>query len=160
MSKRAAILLLLLTACATAPTPVAAPKPAAKPVADPALFREIEAMDRAMFDAFNAGDADKVESLFTPDLEFFHDKGGLVTRTQAIDGMKSNFAKHNGLRRRLLPGTLEVYPVPGYGAIEVGAHEFCHEENGKTDCGTFKFLHVWQKKDGQWRVTRVVSYDH
>ena len=53
-----------------------------------------------------------------------------------------------------------MYPLPGYGAIEIGTHEFCHEENGKTDCGTFKFLHVWQKQDGKWQVTRVMSYDH
>jgi hypothetical protein len=66
----------------------------------------------------------------------------------------------HGLRRRLVPGSMEVYPIPGYGAVEVAAHEFCHEENGTTECGVFKFLHVWQKKDGQWSVTRAVSYDH
>ncbi len=74
--------------------------------------------------------------------------------------MRTNFERNDGLRRRLIPGSLEVYPVPNYGAIEVGTHEFCHEENGKTDCGVLRFLHVWQKRDGQWRVTRVVSYDH
>jgi len=148
------LLALLLAACAgTAPQTSKAP-------ADPRLFEEIAAMDRAMFDAFNAHDADKVEALFTPDLEFYHDKGGLVTRAQAIGGMRGNFAQNNGLRRRLIPGSMEVYPIPGYGAIETASHEFCHEENGKTDCGVFKFLHVWQKKDGQWRVSRAVSYDH
>jgi hypothetical protein len=105
--------LLLLAACATAP----APAPKAKAPADPALFAEIVAMDKAMFDAFNAHDADKVEALFAPELEFFHDKGGLATREQAIGGMRSNFKRNDGLRRRLIPGSLEVYPIPGYGTL-------------------------------------------
>lgn len=150
----AAVLIVLLAACSTAP------QPKTKPPADAQLFAEIAAMDRAMFDAFNAHDANKLEPYFSPELEFFHDKGGLATREQVISGLRGNFARNDGLRRRLIPGSLEVYPVPNYGAIEVGAHEFCHEENGKTDCGVFRFLHVWQKHDGQWRVTRVVSYDH
>jgi ketosteroid isomerase-like protein len=154
MIKRALALLLLAAGCATVPAPQT------KPPVDPALFAEIAAADKRMFDAFNAHDADGVEALFDPNLEFFHDKGGLATREQAIGGMRGNFAKNDGLRRRLIPGSMEVYPIPNYGAVQIAAHEFCHEENGKTDCGTFRFVHVWQKKDGQWRVTRAVSYDH
>ncbi len=26
--------------------------------------------------------------------------------------------------------------------------------------GEAKFLHIWQLKDGSWKLTRVVSYDH
>jgi hypothetical protein len=64
------------------------------------------------------------------------------------------------MRRNLMEGTLEVYPLRGYGALEVGTHQFCHEENGRTDCGTFKFLHVWRWQNGTWRIARVVSYGH
>ena len=67
-------------------------------------------------------------------------------------------------RRELVPGTLEVYPIPGYGAIEVGAHRFYHPKEGTTEevGGTVaaKFLHVWQNKDGEWKITRVISYAH
>ena len=62
--------------------------------------------------------------------------------------------------RRTVPGLLEVYPVKNYGAIEIGVHEFCHTENGKPNCGTFKFAHVWRYADGRWTVARVVSYGH
>lgn len=48
----------------------------------------------------------------------------------------------------LVPGSMEVYPIKDYGAIETGLHRFCHEDNGKQDCGTFKFLPAWQKKTG------------
>jgi len=64
------------------------------------------------------------------------------------------------LRRELVPGSLEVYPLQGYGAIEVGAHRFCHEENGKRDCGTMKFSMVWRKVGEEWKLSRVLSYAH
>ena len=64
------------------------------------------------------------------------------------------------IRRDLVAGSLEVHPIKGYGAIHIGKHTFCHWENGKNDCGTYKFLMIWQKKDGIWKISRVVSYDH
>jgi hypothetical protein len=126
------------------------------------LFTEIAHMDSMLFDAFNKHDADKLMSIFDSSLEFYHDKGGLAnfeqTKTNTIDLFERN--KNTGLRRDLVPGSMEVYPIKDYGAVETGLHRFCHDENGKTDCGTFKFSHVWQKKDGQWKITRVISYDH
>jgi len=26
--------------------------------------------------------------------------------------------------------------------------------------GEAKFIHLWQKKGGAWKITRVISYDH
>jgi hypothetical protein len=57
-------------------------------------------------------------------------------------------------------GSLEVHPIKDFGAIHIGKHTFCHWENEKNDCGTFKFLMIWQKKNGGWKISRVVSYDH
>ena len=75
-------------------------------------------------------------------------------------GFKKMFAQNNGMHRELVSGTLEVYPIKGYGAIETGTHRFCHTEEGEEICGTFKFLHIWQKEGTAWKVTRVVSYGH
>jgi len=61
-------------------------------------------------------------------------------------------------RRRTLP--LEIYPIKSYGALEVGSHRFCHEESGKTECGTFHFAHLWRQRGDQWRISRVLSYGH
>jgi hypothetical protein len=74
--------------------------------------------------------------------------------------MRSTAKNDNGLKRELVPGTLEVYPVRDYGAIEIGSHRFCHDENGKQDCGTFKFMHIWKKTGNEWKITRIISYDH
>ena len=125
-----------------------------------ALFDEIAAADRAMFDGFNAHDVERATMFFSADVEMYHDKGGLLSLADAVSGMKGNFAKNDGLRRELVAGSMEVFPIPGYGAIQVGAHEFCHREGDEDVCGTFRFLHVWQRRDGGWKITRAISYDH
>jgi uncharacterized protein YcfL len=124
------------------------------------LFAEIAHMDSILFTAFNSRDIEKMRTLFTEDLEFYHDKGGLTDYKQNMEAFKSTAAANTDLRRDLIPGSLEVFPVKDYGAIQVGMHRFCHTENGKPDCGTFKFVHIWKKKDGEWKISRVVSYDH
>ena len=59
-----------------------------------------------------------------------------------------------------MPGSLEVFPIKNYGAMEVGVHRFCHVEQGKEECGTFRFVHVWRRTDRKWQIARVVSYGH
>ena len=112
-----------------------------------------------MFAAYNAHDAEQLGRYFAPDLEFYHDKGGLLNWTQAIAGLTGTFKQSPDIRRSLV-GPLEVYPIPGYGAIEIGAHRFCHRENERDVCGTFKFLMVWRRTPTGWQVSRAVSYDH
>lgn len=141
----AVLLLLALTAAAETKSP---------------LLVEIAAADKKLFDAFNGRDISVVKVMFDESLEFYHDRGGLSDYAQTIRQLTENFANPNWPRRELVAGTLEVHPIPNYGAIQTGAHRFCHEENGKTECGVFKFVHVWQKKGSGWKITRVISYDH
>jgi len=124
------------------------------------LYKEISQMDSAVFNAFNTRDVEKFKTLFTEDLEFYHDKGGLTNYEHTINFLETTIETNNQLKRELVKGSLEVYPIPGYGAMEIGNHTFCHIENGKQECGTFKFVHIWQKKDGNWKISRVVSYGH
>ena len=124
------------------------------------LYDTIAHMDSVLFDAFNNQDLEKLKTIFATDLEFYHDKGGLTNYSQVIENTRRLFGQNNGLKRTLITGSLEVYPIKDYGAVEIGTHRFCHQENGKDDCGTFKFVHIWQKNSEGWRLTRVVSYDH
>ena len=123
------------------------------------LRREIERADSMMFAAYNAHDVEQLGHYFAADLEFYHDTGGLLTWTQAMAGLASVFAQSPDIRRTLA-GPIEVHPIHDYGAIEVGVHRFCHRENGRQECGTFKFTHVWRRTGNGWQVSRVVSYDH
>lgn len=128
---------------------------------DAATLRDrVAELDQQMFDAYNAHDVDRLMAMFADDLEFYHDTGGLLTHEQVKAGFTSVFANNKDIRRDLVDGTLEVYPIKGYGAVETGAHRFCHTENGKADCGTFRFMQLWRLKDGAWQVSREVSYGH
>ncbi len=135
-------------------------------VTSPALTEEaslrdtVLELDRQLFDAFNARDVEVFKRMFDKDLEFFHDTGGVTDYEQAIIRTGQLFEADTGLVRTLLVDTVNVYPVPGYGAIQTGKHRFCHPENGVIDCGTFDFLHIWRQQDDAWTLARVVSYGH
>lgn len=124
------------------------------------LFQEIYRMDSLFFGAFNNRDLKTIGNIFSEDLEFYHDKTGLTDYAMNMKMMGDIFNNKNAPHRTLLKETMEVYPVPGFGAMQYAKHRFCHEENGQMDCSDFKFLHIWQKKDGQWKLARIVSFDH
>jgi ketosteroid isomerase-like protein len=132
---------------------------AAEASGDPALHAVVLAQDRRMTDAYNAHDVDRLMTLFSADLEFFHDTGGALGFEQVKAGFTNVFANNLDIRRELV-GPVEVFPIKGYGAIQIGAHRFCHTERGKADCGTFRFTHVWRETDGSWQIARVVSVGH
>ena len=129
-------------------------------IVDQSLRVEIARMDSLLFAAFNAGDFTRLKTFFEADLEFYQDNEGLANYAQTMKDFKELLHQPSRIRRELVPGTLEVYPIKNYGAIEVGSHRFCHEENARTECGTFKFLHVWRKTGKTWRLSRIVSYAH
>jgi len=124
------------------------------------LSKVIMQNDSLLFNAFNKRDTSLFKEFFTKDLEFFHDEGGLTGFEHTINFMRTTAQKNNDLRRYLIDGFSEVYQIPGYCDIKIGKHKFCHTENSKQDCGTFKFVHIWLYKDGKWKISRVVSYDH
>jgi hypothetical protein len=54
-----------------------------------------------------------------------------------------------------------MYPIGDYGAVEIGVHRFHHPGHETAESvGEAKFNDLWQKKDGTWKVTRVISFDH
>jgi ketosteroid isomerase-like protein len=124
------------------------------------LQLEIARMDSLLFAAFNSGDLTELKTFFAPDLEFYQDNEGLENYAQTMKDFREMLRQPSRIRRELVPGSVEVYPIKNYGAIEVGSHRFCHDENGRTECGTFKFLHVWRKTGKTWRLSRIVSYAH
>ena len=127
---------------------------------DAELTRAISALDTQLFDAYNNCDLDKLGSLVVDDLEFYHDKTGLAVGKQPfLVAIKNNIC--GKVRRELVKGSLEVYPLKGYGAVEIGTHRFYHPGTQDHDVvGEAKFVQLWQYKDGAWKVSRVISYDH
>jgi len=128
-----------------------------------ALFDTIAAQDKRLFDAYNACDLQTLGDVVSEDLEFYHDQTGLARgRGAFIEAIKTNICGKT--HRALVPGSLEVYPLKTYGAVEIGDHVFCPAAtpsacNPKTS-GMAKFTMLWQQTDKGWKLTRVISYDH
>jgi ketosteroid isomerase-like protein len=131
-----------------------------KPAPLSELFQTISKLDKEVFDAIDRCDMQTEASFWSEDAEFYHDKSGLmVGRQPIVEAIKNNLC--GKVKRELVPGTLEVYPLEGYGAVEIGVHRFLHPwEQDHGVVGEAKFIHVWQHKDGTWKITRVISIDH
>ena len=122
------------------------------------LYKTVVDLDTEAFDAYNNCQLGKLASLVAEDLEFYHDKIGLaVGRQTFIDAIKNNIC--GKVHRELVPGTLEVYPIEGFGAVEIGIHRFTHPGDPH-NIGEAKFITIWQYKDGSWKMTRAISFDH
>jgi len=126
----------------------------------PDLTETIRRMDAQLFDAFNAHDVTRLMSMFTDDVEFYQDNDGVSNYEQTKNDLAKMLESTPDIRRELVKGSLEVYPIKNYGAIEIGVHRFCHKEKGKEECGAFKFVHIWRKTGDSWKISRIVSYGH
>jgi ketosteroid isomerase-like protein len=127
-------------------------------VAAEPLFETIQSLDTQLFDAYNHCDLTTISSLVADDLEFYHDKTGLARGRQALlEGIRNNIC--GKVTRELVAGTLQVYPIANYGAVEIGVHRF-HHPGHDDEVGEAQFITLWQKKDGGWQITRAISFDH
>jgi ketosteroid isomerase-like protein len=158
MKMRTAILsVVCLIAVSAVPCRVVAQAPV--PAAEQAeLTQTVMTLDTKLFDAYNRCDLKTLGAMVSDDLEFYHDQTGLmVGKAPFLQAIQNNIC--GKVQRTLVPGSLEVYRLKGYGAVEIGVHRF-HHPGDPGPGGEAKFVQVWQNKDGAWKVTRVISYDH
>jgi len=126
------------------------------------LFDTIAALDADVFDAFNKcsdpAQLQKHAGYFVPDVEFYHDNGGVTwSRDRMIANTKKNAC--GKFLREIIPNTLQVFPIKDYGAIAQGSHRFCQFDTKACD-GIAEFVMIWVNTDGAWKITRVLSYGH
>ena len=126
---------------------------------DKQLYDAIVYMDSVFFQAYNTCtlNLDAYGAFYADDIEFYHDKGGLMTSKQdIIDATKKNIC--GKVTRELVKGSIEVYPIKDFGAIETGLHMFHNiQEKKTTPSKVSKFIVIWQHKENQWKISRVVS---
>src|SRR3974377_1213600 len=125
------------------------------------LDKAITALDTQLFDAYNHCDLAKFASLLDENVEFYHDQGGVTLgREKLTESIKNNICAGD-TQRVLVPGTLRIYYMKGYGAIEMGVHRFLHPKTEAVNgTGEGSFVNLWQYKYGAWKLTRALSYDH
>ena len=131
-------------------------------VREGALFDELARMDSILFDAsFASCDAAKANAIFSDDVEFYHDQAGFSKGEEVREDTRrltESCPGDKGITRSLVPGSLRVYPIKGYGAVQVGIHRF--DERGAATSTLARFVHLWHLTDGEWRLARVLSLDH
>ncbi|HEY4091134.1 MAG TPA: nuclear transport factor 2 family protein [Luteibacter sp.] len=158
-------LITVLAAALAAPCIVAAPlgqSSGSGNASQDTLVRTVTGLDTQLFDTFNTcdkpGQLDKHAALLDPNLEFYHDNGGVSwTRKDYIEKTGKNVCGH--FRRKLVAGSLQIYPIKDFGAIEEGDQEFCDLKSDKC-FGAAHFMVVWHQTTSGWQATRVFSYGH
>jgi ketosteroid isomerase-like protein len=129
------------------------------------LYTTIERMDTKLFNAINHKDLATLKNMYDESLEFYHDKSGLMDYKTSMEINARHFTDTTAKyieRRELDKNSLEVYPIPGFGAMEIGMHRFYTSFNGGPEEVTAspRFVMIWQQKGDQWKVVKVVSYGH
>ncbi|MFL9484327.1 nuclear transport factor 2 family protein [Chitinophagaceae bacterium LWZ2-11] len=126
--------------------------------------------DSLFWQAYNHCDITGMKTYLTTDCEFYHDKGGL---TKGLDALMQIIAtgickepNNYSLRREAVPATVNVYPLSKndviYGAVISGEHLFYIHQSGKAEYldGHARFTHLWLLTNGEWKMARVLSFDH
>lgn len=130
---------------------------------------DVRKFDAAFWDAYNQCDIKKLAEMNVDDLEFYHDQGGaMLGKEKFTAAMQNNICGNPAVRvrRAALAGSVRVFPMNAggkmYGAVITGEHQFFNTANGKPEqlAGRALFTHLLVLKDGAWKVSRVLSYDH
>ena len=123
------------------------------------LFDSLSVADSLLFDAFFVRcDAEATIAMYTSDAEFYHDRSGLKVGAVAMDAFRNVCPRDRGLRRVIVPGSVRVFGITGYGAVQLGRHRFIQSDGApETEA---KFIQLWQRTPAGWRATKTISVDH
>ena len=133
------------------------------------LVAALSARDQQLFDAVFGCQVDVLATLVTDDFEFFHDKWGQTANTGAAfvatvaKGCEQQKAGTDfKARRELVAGSMTTHVINHYGAMQIGSHRFYALLPGQPDrlTETARFIDLWKLDQGQWRLARVISFDH
>ncbi len=133
------------------------------------LFIELKKQDSLFFErGFNNCDMTYLEKSVAGDLKFYHDKGGFQDKKLFLERTRQNICSNPDQKpiRKVIESSLEVFPLYNngdlYGAVQSGEHQFYIRERNKEDVlgGRAKFTTVWVKKDVNWMMSDILSYDH
>lgn len=135
------------------------------------LHKILKAKDSILFKiGFNKCEVEKSAELMYDDLEFYHDKGGITnSKEEFVSIMKNGICNDKNPKkvyRFLVEESLDVFPMYNngklYGALQNGKHFFSTDKNmtyEKTDNYAL-FSHLWILEDNEWKLKRVISYNH
>ena len=114
-------------------------------------------MDCLLYDvAFNQCNAAIFKKIIAEDVEFYDDRFGLnKPEGKQIKSLIEKFDTTEKLTRKLVSCTIDK--LGDFGAVQTGEHTFF--VNGVPE-STGKFIHLWERKNNEWKLKRIVSYKH
>lgn len=136
---------------------------------DSELFMTMQRHDSIFFErGFNLCDTIFLMQATHKDLVFYHDRSGIVNKTQFLQSTSKNLCNdwNNKPIRKVRKESLEVYPLYNqgklYGVVQFGVHDFYMRRPNKPDVltGTAKFTHLYLLEGGNWILKEVLSFDH
>ncbi len=120
------------------------------------LYQTVVRLDSLYFAAYNTCDMKTQSELIAKNIEFYHDSGGLITsKKKLLKAIEQNIC--GKVTRELIAGSIEVHEIPGWGAIEMGLHQFHNNQEPDVVPRPGKFIVFWQKTNDGWVMVKVVS---
>jgi hypothetical protein len=132
-------------------------------------LKDALAMDSIFWQHYNTCNIDAMRDFFTDDIEFYHDKGGVINGLDKfLSVSKRNLCSDPNfrLRREVVDGSVKIFPMKDgdnlYGAVLSGQHVFYILEKGKEPRldGLARFTHLLLRTESGWKTSRVLSFDH
>lgn len=136
---------------------------------DEEIKLKILSFDKEFWIGYNTCDTEKIKFYIDENIEFYHDKGGITFgNVNLVESIRKNLCSDNNfkIRREVIPNTVDFYTLKKdniiYGAILSGEHYFYISQDEKKESlnGRAKFTHLWLLKNGLWKMTRILSYNH
>ncbi|WP_373395860.1 nuclear transport factor 2 family protein [Algoriphagus halophilus] len=118
--------------------------------------------------AYNACDVEKILSMESEDIEFYHDRGGLTIGQSESKKVWENFCKKKEWKlEAILMDDIKVYELKDsgnlYAAIIIGElsfHAIRLSDGEKFPAGFSSYTTVLNYENGEWRMSRALSYNH
>jgi ketosteroid isomerase-like protein len=120
------------------------------------LAAAIVHQDDAFTRAYNDCATTRLRTMFTVSAEVVVGEQGV---TQQIGKVIDQIRRHHcgRLRREVDRASVEVYPLPGYGALQFGSERYCPGA-GACDSVPSRYLVVWRRFEDGWKIARLIRF--
>jgi hypothetical protein len=126
---------------------------------DQNLYDTIVKLDSIFFGFYNTCETnlDKYAAFYSDSIEFYHDQGGLMTsKAELVEATKKNIC--GKVTRHLVKGSIEVYPIKGFGAVEMASHFFKNNQEEQPATPKIgRLVIIWQHTINGWKISRAIS---
>lgn len=125
---------------------------------DVELYHKIVALDSAFFQAYNTCETnlETYAAFYDENIEFYHDNGGFMNSKSEIVASTKKYVCGK-VTRHLVKGSIEVYPIKDFGAVEFGLHSFHNKEEPNAKPSIGRFTIIWKNTNSNWKIVKVIS---